>query len=192
MAFPRITELAHEIVSRFLHPGDHAVDATVGNGHDTRFLAEQVGRTGRVDGFDIQTEAIAATRRSLNALGEAPQVHLHLLGHERMREIITTPVSAVLFNLGYLPSGDRSLVTRPDSTRIALESSWDLLSPGGILSVVVYPGHEGGREEASQVEGWFARVARSRHRVFRCGPAFPDTSAESPYLLAAERRKQDD
>ncbi len=142
---------------------------------------------GRVDGFDIQAGAIEATARELHGL---PQVHLHCLGHERMREVVSGPVSVVMFNLGYLPSGDKTLVTRPDTTVAALDASWALLAPDGLLCVVVYPGHEGGWDEALRVEAWFSSLDRARDRTLRHGPAFPTPQKPAPYLLAAMRGRQ--
>ncbi len=184
MPFPRVTEMAHDLVARRLLPGAAAIDATVGNGHDTLFLARCVGPSGRVEGFDIQPEAIAATRLATSGL---PQVRLHCLGHEAMGRILTVPVEAILFNLGYLPSGDRGVVTRRDTTLPALDAALDLLSGSGLLSVVVYPGHPGGREEADAVEEWFLAHGPSL-RIVRYGP-FGRRGSEAPYLLAAERGK---
>jgi hypothetical protein len=184
MVFPRVTAFAQELVSRVLEPGGHAIDATVGNGRDTRFLASCVGHGGRVDGFDIQEEALETARRNL---ADAPQVHLHLLGHERIGEVVRGPVAAVMFNLGYLPSGDKRLVTRPETTVAALDAAFGLLCDGGVLTAVVYPGHEGGLAEAEAVAAWFARLERPRHRIVHYGPPFPPWKTESPRLLALAR-----
>jgi predicted methyltransferase len=188
MSFPRVTETAHDLVTRFVREGDHVVDATVGNGHDTRFLASLVGAAGRVDGFDIQSGAIEATARELHGL---PQVNLHCLGHEHLREVVPGPVAAVMFNLGYLPSGDKTLVTRPDTTLAALDAAWELLkAPGGILSVVVYPGHAGGSDESLLVEAWFSRLDPVYHRTLRHGPAVTSPQKPGPFLLAAVRGRK--
>ncbi|MDP3333279.1 MAG: methyltransferase domain-containing protein, partial [Methylococcaceae bacterium] len=53
-----LVNVAHELLAERLQPGDIAIDATVGNGYDTLFLAEQVGETGKVFGFDIQHAAL--------------------------------------------------------------------------------------------------------------------------------------
>src|SRR5690606_17516698 len=132
MAFPRVTEMAHELIARRLRPGGRAIDATVGNGHDTLFLAACVGTAGHVDGFDIQPEAIAATAAKTTGL---PQVRLHLRGHEAMGQVVTEPVDVILFNLGYLPSGDKDLATRPGTTLAALDAALGLLSETGLLAV---------------------------------------------------------
>lgn len=185
MPLPRVTELAHLFVRRCLKAGGWAVDATVGNGHDTLFLAHLVGSGGRVDGFDIQGDAIANTRRQTAGL---PQVHLHHLSHEKMGEHLAGPVDAVMFNLGYLPSGDKSVITHPSSTLPALETAAQILGGGGILTVVVYPGHEGGSAEAEAVEQWFKNLPREPYRVVHFGPVGASRAErESPYLLAAWR-----
>ncbi len=187
MAFPRATEFAHLLVSRHLRPGDHVVDATVGNGHDTRFLAETVGTGGRVDGFEIQPDAIRAARVRL---GEHPQVVLHEAGHETMADRVAPGVAAVMFNLGYFPSGDKRIITRAATTLPALDAALALLADGGLLTVVVYPGHPGGEEEARAVDAWFARFDSGPHRTLRCGPSTASPETASPYLLALEKREK--
>ncbi len=185
MPLPRVTELAHVLVQKCLKADGYAIDATVGNGHDTLFLAHLVGTGGRVDGFDLQRDAIENTRRKTAGL---PQVHLHHLSHEKMGEHLAGPVDAVMFNLGYLPSGDKSVITHPASTLPALETAAQVLGEGGILTVVVYPGHEGGSAESTAVDQWFKNLRRDCYRVVRFGPfgASPP-ERESPYLLAAWR-----
>ena len=65
MILPSILQSAHQWASEVLTPGGAAIDATTGNGHDTLFLARQVGPDGHVFGFDIQEQAIQNTRRRL-------------------------------------------------------------------------------------------------------------------------------
>jgi SAM-dependent methyltransferase len=161
---PSLTQLAHEIAAGVLRPGDFAVDATAGNGHDTEFLAQAVGAWGRVVAFDVQETALAATRKRLEARGLDRRVALVLAGHEAMAEHLPQDwrgkVGAVFFNLGYLPGGDRGKVTRGETTLRALDAAVAWLRAEGLLSVVVYPGHPGGTEEAQAVRRWLAGVGR--------------------------------
>lgn len=147
--FLRLTKYAHRVVAEVLKPGDTALDATVGNGHDTRFLLDQVGPGGFVWGFDIQ---VTAHTRTLARCGDHPNLRLIQQGHENLASWVNSPLQAAMFNLGYLPSGDKSLVTRQDTTREALRAALGLLAPGGILTILVYRGHPGGPEEANFVE----------------------------------------
>jgi len=155
---PPLTRIAQDRVAEVLHDGDLAVDATVGNGHDTLFLARQVGPTGRVWGFDVQADTLARVQTQLNQSDLAGRVQLLHTGHEHLATALPDDargrLSAVMFNLGYLPGGDKQLTTRPDTTLQALAASVANLRPGGLLSVMVYRGHTGGQQEADAVADW--------------------------------------
>lgn len=179
----RPTQAAHRLVRERVEAGDRVVDATVGNGHDTVFLAGLVGRTGQVDGFDIQSDALESTRQKLAALSH-DQVTLHQVGHETMADLVEPPVQAVMFNLGYLPGGDKRVVTRAASTSRAILAALGLLSRSGIVSVVVYPGHPGGREEADAVLRLCRSLAGTRFAAKVHKAASPKPSA--PFLVTVE------
>lgn len=49
----------------------------------------------------------------------------------------------VCFNLGFLPGGDRSVISRPATTVAAVEAAMRILVPRGIISVLAYVGHPG-------------------------------------------------
>jgi len=164
-----LTQLAHELLAERLQPGDIAIDATAGNGHDTLFLAERVGPTGAVHAYDVQTEALQATRRRVDEAGCGGWVQLHPDNHARLMQPLPADcrgrVAAVIFNLGYLPGSDRRTTTQNDSTLAALEQALALLRPGGVLSILAYRGHPGGREEARAVAGWCDRQTDLEHQT---------------------------
>ena len=181
----RLVDRAHELLGEALSEGDIAIDATAGNGHDVAFLAEQVGSSGKVYAFDLQREAIEATARILAEKGFG-NVELNLCGHERMDERLPAEVlgqvAAVTFNLGYLPGGDKSVVTQTATTRLALRTSMDLLRPGGLLVVVAYRGHPGGPEECAAVREELSSLTEDLSME---GDASVD--ATSPLLLVARK-----
>lgn len=152
--FPRATELAHTWVASHLPAGGIAIDATAGNGHDTLFLARACGVTGRVFAFDIQSRAIEETRSRIEN-AELNNVSLWQRCHTRIAETIPADtaqrINAVMFNLGYLPGGDKDCITRTQTTLLAIERCLSLLASGGIMTVAVYPGHSGGAAEAESV-----------------------------------------
>lgn len=149
---------AHNLIREVLHPGDIAIDATVGNGHDTLFLAEQVGSSGRVYGFDIQQAAMDSTREKFRQARTPECLTLIHASHAVMDENIPAQyhgkINAIMFNLGYLPGGDKSIITRTDSTLTALTIASRILSPNGIITLLAYPGHQGGDLETDQVKNW--------------------------------------
>ncbi len=151
----RATEQAHLVVRHVLNPGDWAVDATAGNGHDTVFLAHCAGPTGRVFGFDVQEAAIRATSRRAEGM---PHVTLFHCGHETLCQRLPSEgrgrIAAVMFNFGYLPGGAKDLVTKPETTLDALGQAVTLLRIGGMITTVLYGGHPGGADEAAAVKSW--------------------------------------
>lgn len=161
-----LVKLAHEIIGNTLRPGDIAVDATVGNGHDTAFLASCVGPSGRLYGFDKQQEAIAATSAKLSI---HPGVTLIHANHADMAANIPAQlhgeIRACMFNLGYLPGGDKRMITRADSTLAALTCAERMLATGGIITVIAYPGHQGGEQETAQVKHWCEQLDTERHTL---------------------------
>lgn len=172
------------LVKEALREGDLAIDATAGNGHDTAFLAECVGASGRVIAFDIQAEAIQQAGRHVGECGFADRVEFHQESHARITAHATPgTVAAVMFNLGYLPGGNHEIATVCSETLDAIHQAATALKTGGLLSIVCYPGHAAGHSEATAVEahvtslthdGW--RVAAYKH----CG-----TQKPAPILLLA-------
>lgn len=153
-------------VARAVRVGDTVIDATVGNGHDTELLARLVGPWGRVLGFDIQESAINAARLRLTTAGLSSRVELICAGHEVLHTVDSGDIRACMFNLGYLPGGgDKSLVTRADTTVAALRQVCSKLLRGGLVTVMVYPANEGGPEEALAVDAFCNKLCDSRYRV---------------------------
>ena len=177
--------LAHLVLRTHLREGDLAVDATCGNGHDTLLMAELVGNTGRVWAFDIQEQAIQRTAARLAEFGLAERVKLLHKGHETMFEHVSGGLGAVVFNLGYLPGGDQSVITRPETTLAAFEQTVGLLRPGGILAVSVYPGHDGGASERRTVDAWAAGLAPQAFHAWRMGQL--NVPASAPYFVLVQK-----
>jgi len=181
---------AHVALSIILNAGDIAIDATVGNGHDTLFLAEQVGAEGSVYGFDIQEAALDTAYRRLQEAGLAGRVSLYHAGHEVMAVVLPVSVGgrvkAVMFNLGYLPGGDKGRITGIATTVAALEQARSLLASGGAISVLAYTGHPGGREEADAVKGWAATLSPEYYEVAMTVP--PSKHDNAPEWVWVQRR----
>ena len=157
----RMTNLVHELLAGHLRPKDKAIDATAGNGHDTLFLAKAVGGQGMVFAFDIQPEAIEQTRAKLTQ-EQIENVRVILAGHECMEELVPKEylgqIAAITFNLGYRPGSDKSLVTQPETTLTAIECGLNYLKPNGLVTLVAYVGHPGGKEEANAVRNWLEKL----------------------------------
>jgi len=183
--------VVHAALSQWLHEGAWAVDATVGNGYDTCFLARSVGVTGHVWGFDIQKEALERATKRLQEDNLADRVTLLHAGHEHMEallpEEVVGHVAVVMFNLGYLPGGDKRIITRPETTRMALEQAFTILQPGGVISVVLYPGHAGGEEEAEAVRAFVEEGDGKAFMAYRFARIHTRRPAPEWFLLHKHR-----
>ena len=159
--------LARDVLLRALKPGDSVIDATMGNGHDTLFLAEQVGPEGHVYAFDIQEAAVEATRKLLAEHRVTDRVTLFCRSHAELASAVPAGVSAAVFNLGWLPGGDHRITTLCASTEKAVLSALELLRPGGIVTVCVYPGHAEGTRELEMLSGLLAGLSNREYNVLR-------------------------
>jgi len=153
-----LTAQAHAIAGKNLSNGDIAIDATLGNGHDLLFLAKKVGVAGKIFGFDIQEQALQATRCRLENEISGKNITLNQACHAQMSGYIPKhlrgKIKVIMFNLGYLPGANKSVITQVDSTLSALQQSLDLLAPSGVITLLAYPGHEGGAIETRQIDLW--------------------------------------
>ena len=171
--------LAADVLSRAVAPGDTVVDATMGNGHDTLFLCELVGEEGRVYAFDVQAQAVKNTKKRLEEAGVLDRATLFCLGHEHMAEKVPGPVSAVVFNLGWLPGGDHNVTTHWETTQKAVESALELLLPLGVLIICAYPGHAEGDREREALMALLSSLPPQRfnvlwHKFLNAGPGAPE------------------
>jgi predicted methyltransferase len=190
MGLPSVLIYAQQLIQSAVSGSDTVVDATVGNGMDTVFLAKCVGESGKVYGFDIQQEALDNTRQRITEEGLIP-LNINLINESHANMLGSIPASeqgkiaAVMFNLGYLPGCDHQIITRPESTIPALEAAVQLLRKGGIITIVLYPGHPGGQEEAEQVSVWAAKLLQREYQVIHY--QFLNQRNHPPYLIAVQK-----
>lgn len=168
----KATEYCQHVMSLQVKPGDHCVDATAGNGHDTLFLAKLVGQSGRVDAFDIQECALQNTADLLQKTD--PQEHLgrrvrlHLQSHAEMdREIKEESISLIVFNFGYLPGGDHRIATEKESSLRAVSLALKLLMPEGVLLLTLYSGGDTGEEERNALLQWASQLDPGGYLVLK-------------------------
>lgn len=161
-----ITELVHHFLEEQIQEGDLCLDATAGNGHDTVFLCEQVGKFGKVFAFDIQELAVEHTKKRLEERQFSDRAEVYLDSHCNMSNYVEEEtVSCITFNLGYLPGGDHGLATKADTTIKALEQSLKLLKKKGVISLIIYSGGDTGFEEKETVLGWLKQLDEKKYLV---------------------------
>ncbi|MGE3954172.1 MAG: class I SAM-dependent methyltransferase [Parachlamydiales bacterium] len=180
--FDNPLQLAHHYWRRLLTGEDRAIDATCGNGRDTAVLA---GLAGGVEAWDIQEEAIRATRERTAG---CPNVTCRLGCHSQLAKALSSPIALAIFNLGYLPGGDKGITTRVETTLEAAEALLGWLRPGGALSLVCYPGHPEGRREEGALLSWAEGLSQGEWCVAH--HRFLNRTASPSLLLIQKIRRE--
>lgn len=177
--------LEKDFLKAHITEGCTAVDFTMGNGHDTCWLSKHVGESGRVFAFDIQQQALDNTAKLLKDEGCFDNYTLILASHSRVDEFVKEKFDVGVFNLGYLPGGDKSITTLRDTTLEAVGKAIDLLADGGIVLIAVYPGHAEGEIEGKLLIEKLSALDRKKICVSRFTIL---NSPTSPFFIAVEKK----
>ena len=159
----KVTEVNKIYLENIIQEGDVVVDATMGNGYDTVYLAKKVGENGKVYAFDVQEEALKSTTKKVNK-----------------------EESCIVFNLGYLPRAKHQIITKADTTLEAIKKGLELLKPNGVMSIAIYSGHEGGMEEKNEVYKYTETLDQNYFNVL-C-TKFINQINNPPELLLIEKK----
>jgi 23S rRNA U2552 (ribose-2'-O)-methylase RlmE/FtsJ len=174
-----------QFISTHIKEGGTVVDFTMGNGHDTLWLSRAVGENGKVYAFDIQQAALDSTAAMLEKEGAAKNYTLILDSHHNVKNYVKEPICAGLFNLGYLPGGDKTITTLHETSLAAIAAGIDLLAPDGAIVCAVYPGHAEGTLEGELIEEMLSKLDRRKI----CATKFKIVnSPTSPFFFLIEKK----
>lgn len=176
-----IIEYSHAILKEHLTSNDIAIDMTVGNGHDTLFLVQNVKY---VYGFDIQEIACFNTKKKL-----ANYQNYQIINdsHENFLKYVNDSYKGVIFNLGYLPKGNKEICTQAKTTLKTLDLALKHLEIQGICVVVIYPGHPEGYQEAIELEEYLRKLDQKEYDVLKY--QYINQINNPPYLVAIWRKR---
>jgi Predicted S-adenosylmethionine-dependent methyltransferase involved in cell envelope biogenesis len=176
----RPLEMAHVWLDEVLDADSLAIDATMGNGHDTKFLAQ---RAKKVYAFDVQEQALENTEQLLSASNLSAELILD--GHENVDKYVDNCVKVAIFNLGYLPSSDKTIITKSNTTLAALAKILALLEKNGRVALMVYYGHEGGLVEKDAVENFVNKLDQREYQVMQYNAM--NQKNTPPFLIMIEK-----
>lgn len=138
----------HELVQNFASKDKIAIDATLGNGYDSLFLAPLFKK---IYSFDIQDLAI---KRSKEKLKDYTNVEIIQANHMYIDNFVKEKVDLVTFNLGFLPGSDKKICTNSYTTINAIKKSYELLNKDGLIILTTYSRHSGGEKEANEIDNF--------------------------------------
>ncbi len=177
----KVLKYAHRLLEEVVTSNDICLDMTLGCGKDTLFLKDICKK---VYAFDIQEEAI---KKSKELMKDCKNVEFILDGHENVLLHINEKVKGIIFNLGYLPGGNKKITTHFETTIKALKDSLTLLSDKGICVICLYPGHLEGNKESIEVTKYVKGLNQKEFTVLKY--EFINQINNPPFLIAIEKNE---
>lgn len=185
--FINAVDIAKKIMEEYVQEGHIVLDCTVGNGNDTITLCHLVGDKGKVYGFDIQSIALEITKEKLIKEGLEDRVILINDSHEHLDKYIFQKLDFIIYNLGYLPKGNKEIKTEKESTLISIKKALSLLKKNGLLLVTCYTGHKGGMEEWKALKDYFTKLNQRDFNILEFN--FINQKNNPPILYGLEKNK---
>ncbi|WP_196594600.1 class I SAM-dependent methyltransferase [Pectinatus sottacetonis] len=176
-------QVSHLLLQKTVKNASVIIDATCGNGNDTLFLAQNAPFA-HIYAFDIQHTAIentiAKTKEYENRINYICDSHINI-----KKYINNTFINAATFNLGYLPSGSHSITTDATTTINTVDCIKNLLAPNGVISILMYPGHNAGAKEYKQL---FEHTRTFDNHIFTVGWYCLHNHTNAPALCWIEKQ----
>jgi len=161
-------ELSKKYWTLFLDKRDIAIDATAGNGHDALFLAKILSKMGGLYCIDIQKKAIENTTILLKknlTKKDFQNINIEKVSHEDLSILVQSGVNLIVYNLGYLPTSDKKIITKASSTINSIKSALNILAKKAAISIMSYVGHDEGEKEYIAIKKFLKTLDRKQYSV---------------------------
>lgn len=174
-----VSNLSHHIIEKFIENKNIAIDATLGNGHDSNFLASVFEK---VYAFDIQQEACN------NYVNSNKNTNVIVINdsHHKFLNYIKSDVNCITYNLGFLPGGNKEITTLASTTLESIKHGLKILSSGGLMSIAIYRGHTEGLDEESCILKFAKELPRNIYGVMI--HKYLNRASTSPTLIIIEKK----
>lgn len=172
------SSLTHNIIKNFINEKKVAIDGTLGNGFDTDFLADNFEI---VYAFDIQK--IACDKYKKN---QKKNVVVINDSHHKFLEYINEEVDCIIYNLGFLPGGDKTITTCHKFSIDSIMIGIDILKSGGLMLITSYRGHEEGMSEYECIQELLSTLPKNKYAIMK--HEIINRSNKSPVLFVVEKK----
>jgi Putative rRNA methylase len=172
-----ISDIGHFIIDNYLENKRVAIDATLGNGHDTDYLSSKFQR---VYAFDIQKNPcevyISKKKENVKVINDS---------HHKLKDYVKEPVDCIIYNLGYLPGGDKNITTLYETSLFSIKIGLELLDYGGIMVICIYRGHNEGKKEETCILSYVKNLPKNEFGVM--GHSYLNRDINAPTLIIIEK-----
>lgn len=173
-----VSDIYHSIIQNNLENKNIAIDATLGNGHDTDFLSKIFNT---VYAFDIQMQSVESYKRK-----NVDNVISICDSHENFDVHIKESIDCIIYNLGYLPGENKNITTMTSSTLKSINVGLEMLSSNGLMIIALYSGHEEGKKEKDAVLEYCCSLPKNKYAVLY--QQFINRTNNPPSLLIIEKK----
>ena len=174
-------KLSHYIIENRIGNNINACDMTAGNGYDSKFILDKKNPK-ILYAFDIQD---LARKNTLDLIGNNSNFKFILDDHKNIENYISEKIDLFIYNLGFLPKGDKSITTNYKSVIGSLKSSLKLLNKNGLILMTFYPGHDEGKNEAKYVGEFLKNLDQKLFQVIKYD--FYNQINNPPYLVSIRK-----
>lgn len=173
-----ISDLSHYIIRDFVENKSVAIDGTLGNGYDTDFLSSLFNK---VYSFDIQKEACENYKNK-----NKENVRIINDSHHLLNKYVNDKVDCIMYNLGFLPGGNKEITTLHETSLESIKVGLDLLRSGGIMTICIYRGHDEGKIEETCILEYLKTLPKNEFGVMT--QSYLNRQNTSPLLVVIEKK----
>lgn len=173
----KMTEICHDLLKDSCREGSIGIDFTCGQGNDTLFLSQYCKH---VYAYDIQEEAIIQTKELCANCEHVTILHK---SHDTFDEEVSS-FDVGVFNFGYLPGSNQLVTTTFETSLNAVRKALDHLNKKGLLVLVLYIGHDAGKQEAKCLEEFVTSLSSHSYNCMKIAML---NKANAPYICAIEK-----
>lgn len=159
------------------------LDMTCGKGHDSKFILENLSPQ-KVYAFDVQEMSKEKTKETLGAFPE--NFEFILDNHKNLDLYVKEEIDLAIFNLGYLPSSDKTITTNYKDVIEALEKILKISSKNSMIILTFYPGHPAGKEESIHVEAYLRDLPQKEYSIMKYD--FINQKNNPPYVIKIRKK----
>lgn len=174
-------KLSHYIIENRTKNNIKACDMTAGNGYDSKFILDKKNPE-ILYAFDIQD---LAKDNTLKLIGNRSNLKFILDNHKNIDKYINEKIDLFVYNLGFLPKGDKYITTDYKSVIESLKYSLKLLNKNGLILITFYPGHDKGKEESKYVGEFLKSLNQKLFQVIKYD--FFNQINNPPYLVSIRK-----
>lgn len=154
---------------------------TAGNGNDSKFILDKKNPK-ILYAFDIQK---LSQERCQKLIGQRENFKFILDDHKNIEKYIEEKIDLFIYNLGFLPRGNKSITTNYKSVIKSLESALSLLNKNGLILITFYPGHEAGKNEALYVGDFLKNLDQKKFQLIKY--EFFNQINNPPFLISIRK-----